>query len=56
MCVAQTICIGGYWLYIVLVCHLEQICDMIKRNELDVGTVLFDILAKIVFKFVNECS
>ena len=27
------------------------ICDMIKRNESDVGDVVFDTLAKIVFKF-----
>ena len=31
---------------------LITICDMIKRNELDVGNVVFDILAKTVFKFL----
>ena len=28
------------------------ICDMIKRNESDVGDVVFEILAKTVFKFL----
>ena len=28
------------------------ICDMIKRNESDVGNSDFDILAKSVFKFL----
>ena len=28
------------------------ICDMIKRNELDVGHIVFEILAKTVFKFL----
>ena len=28
------------------------ICDMIKRNESDVGNVVFEILAKTVFKFL----
>ena len=27
-------------------------CVMIKRNESDVGDVVFDILAKTVFKFL----
>ena len=27
------------------------ICDMIKRNESDIGDVVFEILAKTVFKF-----
>ena len=27
-------------------------CDMIKRNESDVGDVVFEILAKTVFKFL----
>ena len=31
---------------------VEAICDMIKRNESDVGDVAFEILAKIVFKFL----
>ena len=30
----------------------ETICDMIKRNESDVGNVVFEILAKTVFKFL----
>ena len=29
-----------------------QICDMIKRNESDVGDVIFEILSKTVFKFL----
>ena len=29
-----------------------SICDMIKRNESDVGDVVFEILAKTVFKFL----
>ena len=29
----------------------HQICDMIKRNESDVADVVFEILAKTVFKF-----
>ena len=29
-----------------------QICDMIKRNESDVGHIVFEILAKRVFKFL----
>ena len=28
------------------------ICDMIKRNESDVGHIVFEILAKTVFKFL----
>ena len=28
------------------------ICDMIKRNESDVWDVVFEILAKTVFKFL----
>ena len=28
------------------------ICDMIKRNESDVGNTVFEILAKTVFKFL----
>ena len=31
---------------------LKTICDMIKRNESDVGDVVFEILAKTVFKFL----
>ena len=27
------------------------ICDMIKRNESDVGDIVFEILAKTVVKF-----
>ena len=33
------------------VCILN-ICDMIKRNKLDVGNVVFEILAETVFKFL----
>ena len=29
-----------------------KICDMIKRNESDVGNVVFEILAKVVFNFL----
>ena len=32
--------------------YLEIICDMIKRNESDVGNVVFEILAKTVLKFL----
>ena len=35
-----------YWLQLFI------ICDMIKRNESDVGYVVFEILAKTVFKFL----
>ena len=28
------------------------ICDMVKRNELDVGHIVFEILAKTAFKFL----
>ena len=31
---------------------VEFICDMIKRNESDVGNAVFEILAKTVFKFL----
>ena len=31
---------------------INFICDIIKRNESDVGYVVFEILAKIVFKFL----
>ena len=31
---------------------IETICDMIKRNESDVGDVVYEIWAKTVFKFV----
>ena len=30
----------------------KVICDMIKRNESDVGDVVFEILAKTGFKFL----
>ena len=30
----------------------DQICDMIKRNESDVGHIVFEILAKSVIKFL----
>ena len=33
-------------------CKAKPICDMIKRNESDVGDVVFEILAKTVFKFL----
>ena len=29
-----------------------KICDMIKRNESDVGNIGFEILAKTVFQFL----
>ena len=32
--------------------NIRAICDMIKRNESDVGDVVFEILAKTVFKFL----
>ena len=32
--------------------YLIFICDMITRNESDVGDVVFEILAKTVFKFL----
>ena len=30
----------------------KVICDMIKRNESDVGHIVFEILAKTVSKFL----
>ena len=30
----------------------EYVCNMIKRNESDVGHIVFEILAKTVFKFL----
>ena len=33
-------------------CAQILICDTIKGNELDVGDVVFEILAKTVFKFL----
>ena len=30
----------------------KQICDMIRRNESDVGDIGFEILAKTVFQFL----
>ena len=33
-------------------CFWREICDMIKRNESDVGHIVFEILAKTVFKFL----
>ena len=32
--------------------YLLSICDMIKRNESDFGHIVFEILAKTVFKFL----
>ena len=32
--------------------HVKYVCDMIKRNESDVSDVVFEILAKTVFKFL----
>ena len=32
--------------------HYVTLCDMIKRNESDVGRIVFEILAKTVFKFL----
>ena len=32
--------------------HLILNCDMIKRNESDVGNVVLEILAKTMFKFL----
>ena len=31
--------------------HIYTVCDTIKRNESDVGDIVFEILAKTVFKF-----
>ena len=31
---------------------IKHMCDMIKRNESDVGDVVFEILGKTVFKFL----
>ena len=31
---------------------LDLICDMIKRNESDVGNIDFEILATTVYKFL----
>ena len=33
--------------------YVMHICDMIKRNESDVGNIDFKILAKTVFKFLR---
>ena len=38
---------------LVLQILYEHICDMIKRNESDVGDIVFEILAKTVFKFLS---
>ena len=39
----------------IAICHIKghilPICDMVKKNESDVGDVVFEILAKTVFKF-----
>ena len=43
---------GHFQFYIKLISFLFHICDMIKRNESDVGNVVFEILAKTVFKFL----
>ena len=32
--------------------QFKHICDIIKRNESDVGDVVFELLAKTVFKFL----
>ena len=37
--------------FIILIPHF-YICDMIKRNESDVRDVVFEILAKTMFKFL----
>ena len=39
-------------LWIMMMFNNVEICDMIKRNESDVGDVVFEILAKRVFKFL----
>ena len=31
---------------------VHTICDMIKRNESDVSHIVFEIMAKTVFKFL----
>ena len=36
----------------IVLLNLMNICDMIKRKESDVGDVVFEILAKTVFKFL----
>ena len=32
--------------------NVIRICDMVKRNEADVGHIVFEILANTVFKFL----
>ena len=40
-----------YLFAVVLHTRVFRKCDMIKRNESDVGDVVYEILAKTVFKF-----
>ena len=47
----KKICHGHFICYICWG-FLIHICDMIKRNESDVGHIVFEILAKTVFKFL----
>ena len=37
---------------IYIMAGMQSICDMIKRNESAVGHIVFEILAKTVFKFL----
>ena len=37
--------------FTLFICYV-MICDMIKRNESDVGDIVFEILPKTVFKFL----
>ena len=41
-----------HFIYTLLFADGLYICDMIMRNESDVGKVVFEILAKTVFKFL----
>ena len=43
----------NFMLHMLILYGLIIICDMIKRNESDVGHIVFEILAKTVFKFLG---
>ena len=48
----MTLKIHGNLLILVEIVQKMPNCDIIKRNESDVGDVVFEILAKTVFKFL----
>ena len=51
-CMQTLNCIEKDNTFFVYNINKEDICDMIKRNESDVGDVVFEILSKTVFKFL----